>query len=388
MSDPICNVHVHTFNAQYVPDNFVGQFIPVLSKFLTRAFKNKWSSKMVIRILKLMPKQAAIRKYIAFLKVGAKESQYKIYHDLRSKEGYPDGTRFVILPLNFKYMGAGNVAVPYEQQLNDLINVKRSSNKTLLPFLFIDPRMGTKEQNLGFVKKYVEEKGFIGIKLYPALGYYPFDERLDLVYKYAEEKKLPILTHCSSTGVFYNDRKNIPQEFIHPTSFNKQDIDLITNEPRNYVFPFPPPKTKKKKYMQRFADNFLMPVNYTDALEKYKNLKICFAHFGKDNDQHDTNFKVSWHDDITELIKKYPNVYTDISYSLHYKDVRDGFASLMSDKILKSKILYGTDFFMTLQEVESEKELLLKTKDSFGTNFIVIARDNIRTYLSSEVYTY
>lgn len=391
MEKPICNVHTHTFNAQYVPSDFVGQFIPVLSKLLTRTLKKKKPARWLIRILERLPNGNQLKKFVAFLRIGVKESQYKIFHDLRNNEGYPKDTRFVVLPLNFEYMGAGKVSVPYIHQLNDLIKVTAGSKGTLLPFVYIDPRMGTAEENLEFVKLYVEKKGFVGIKLYPALGYYPYDPRLELVYEYAENMQLPILTHCSSTGVFYNDKNNIPDEFVNSQSFNQLSDDILSdeNKKREYKFQFPPEGVRNKNHMARFADNFLLPVNYTDILEKYKQLKICFAHFGLDNEQHDKKgFKLSWHQDIKKLIQMYPNVYTDISYSLHYEDVRNDFAAYMKDNKLNQRILYGTDFFMTLQEVNTEKELYLKTIDSFGADFELIARNNITHYLTSKVYTY
>ncbi len=395
MSKPICNVHVHTFNAQYVPNNFVGQFFNIFPKLLTRILKGKRSGKALVAILNKLPRNAEMRKYVAFLKVGIKESQYKIFNDLRYQEGYPDGTRFAVLPLNFKYMGAGKVSVPYEQQLNELIRVAASSNGSLLPYVYIDPRMGTAEQNRDFVKKYIEEKGFVGIKLYPALGYYPYDERLELVYEYAAANDIPIMTHCSSTGVFYNDRKCIPGDFLDSTSFNPQTHDVIWRGERQYQYPFPPinPKTKKKYkkklWMSRFADNFLDPVNYTDALEKWPNLKICFAHFGLDNDQYDKKIELKWHEYIVELMRKYDNVYTDISYSLHYETVREKFHDYMTDPVLSKKILYGTDFFMTLQEVPTEQDLFLKTQKTFGSiDFQKIAQINMEGYLGSGFYEY
>ncbi|MDH5366698.1 MAG: amidohydrolase family protein [Cyclobacteriaceae bacterium] len=384
MNKPICNVHIHTFNVQYVPERFVGKITPRLQRH-----SNSFGLKRVLRLLSRTP---WLRKYAAFLKVGLKASQHKIFHDLRENEGYPTGTRFVVLPINFKYMGAGNIdGLSYEQQLLDLTKVTASAKGTLLPFVFTDPRMGSAEENRDFVKMYIEEKGFKGIKLYPALGYYPYDPRLELVYKYAEKNNLPIMTHCSSTGVYYKDPDNIPVDFTNPETFNKQQIDPFTKKPRNYLFPFKPLRFRKKKYLEKYADNFLNPVNYTDVLERFKELKICFAHFGLDNDQYKGKIKLPWHDNIKTLMKKYKNVYTDISYSLHYEKVRNKFAGYMTDDEINNKILYGTDYFMTMQEQKSAKtegELFQKTQTAFGRNFLKIAQANIDNYLTSEFYEY
>lgn len=389
MSKPMCNVHVHTFNAQYVPDKFVGQFFAAFPRTVTKILKSKFWGNGLIKFLGLFNEKSKMGKIIAFLKIGMKTSQYKIFHDLRTDEGYPLNTRFVVLPLNFEFMGAGKVNIPYEQQLNKLVEVAASSNGACLPFVFIDPRMGTAEENRDFVKKYIELKGFVGIKLYPALGYYPFDPRLDLVYKYASENQIPIMTHCSTTGVFYNDSKHIPYDFLHPKSINRQEInELYPNKKRVYDFKIPTKGLFKKKNLDLFADNFLDPINYTDVLQKYKNLKICFAHFGLDNEQHEGRMSVSWHIDIKTLMHRYENVYTDISYSLHYKDISKQFKGYMNDAVLSKKILFGTDFFMTLQEVQYERELLIQTQNSFGDDFEVISRFNMAGYLNSTFFTY
>ena len=394
MNKPICNVHVHTFNAQYMPDKFIGQFVGLFPKTITKILRNKYSGNALLQLLKRFNEDSKLGKYVAFLKVGIKESQYKIFYDLKTKEGYPSDTRFVVLPLNFTYMGAGALKIPYEHQLNDLIRVAVSARGKLLPFLCIDPRMGTAQENLNFVKRYVEEKGFMGLKIYPSLGFYPFDPKLELVYKYAEKHQLPIMTHCSSTGVFYNDNKNIPREFLTPKSFNPQTKNEFTGEDRVYEFEMPTKGILKKKDLAKFADNFLNPVNYTDVLQRFPKLKICFAHFGLDNDQHKSKKKdrmiLSWHEDIKKLKSnpKYPNIYTDISYSSHFEDVRERFAGYMKDELLRHKILFGTDFFMTLQEVKDEREMLNKTIDSFGDDFEKIAADNVKGYLDSSFYNY
>ena len=388
MTKPICNVHTHLFNAQYTPDNFIGLIVSFLSRQLTWAFKRRWTAKILIGILRLFGERSRIGKYVAFLMVGIKESQHKIFNDLRYNEGYPPGTRFVVLPLNFEHMGAGKVTVPYTQQLNDLIRVKATVGESLLPFVYIDPRMGTAEENRDFVKKYIELKGFAGIKLYPSLGYYPFDPCLELVYQYAADNGIPIMTHCSSTGIFYNDRNHIPDHFTSPDSFNRQEKDYFTKEDRSYQYQYPPDGVRKSKYLAKFTDHFLEPVNYTDALEQFPNLKICFAHFGLDNDQHHPANKLPWHEQIVELMRKYDNVFADISYSLHYKKDRERFVTYMKDERISKRILYGTDFFMTLQEVKCERELLERTRKSFGEDFYKIARDNMPAYLNSEFYSY
>jgi hypothetical protein len=39
---------------------------------------------------------------------------------------------------------------------------------------------------MDLVKKHIEERGFQGIKVYPPVGFYPFDKNLHPILEYAE----------------------------------------------------------------------------------------------------------------------------------------------------------------------------------------------------------
>jgi len=53
--------------------------------------------------------------------------------------------------------------------LEDLFELKLKYPSQCFPFVAIDPRSGTAIENRDFVKRYMD-RGFSGIKLYPALG--------------------------------------------------------------------------------------------------------------------------------------------------------------------------------------------------------------------------
>jgi len=379
---PLCNIHVHTFNAFYVPDKFLGLYVPDwLAKILTKLLRRKAPAKVIVWALKKFG-GPTYSKFAAFLRIGIKNTQDMVFNDLR-KQGYPENARFVVLPLNFKHMGAGKVNMTYEQQLEGLMEVKRRFPNQCLPFVFIDPRMGTVRENKDFVEKYMA-KGFVGIKMYPSLGYYPFDERLEEVYAFAEKNEVPILTHCSTTGVYYKDEKHIPDEFLNPKSFNKLEKEYFNvDNPRSY-------KYVKNQKLDKFTDNFLRPEVYTDALTKFPKLKICFAHFGLDNEQANLPMeKWIWFKQVIQLMRDFENVYADISYSLHHKPFLDEFVKLTGgDELVQKKVLFGTDYFMTLQEAP-EKTLYHQAVSGFGDNmFEKIAVENVGRYLSSGFYRY
>jgi len=61
-------------------------------------------------------------RYGAFVEIGGSASQREIFERLLGY--YPDGTRFVVLMMDMEYMDAGEVAQPFEEQLDELAEVR------------------------------------------------------------------------------------------------------------------------------------------------------------------------------------------------------------------------------------------------------------------------
>ena len=145
---------------------------------------------------------------------------------------------------------------------------------------------------------------FAGIKVYPPLGFNPMpveDEALEkvrLLYKTAEKKRIPIITHCSDGGF-----------------------------------------TVHKK-----AEDYTNPKAWSNVLKDYSQLKLCFAHFG-----HQRKNKKEWQETIICLIKNYENVYADISCCAGDKKYYDDLLKLLCEHPqLESRILFGSDFLINL----------------------------------------
>jgi predicted TIM-barrel fold metal-dependent hydrolase len=387
----IYDCHTHVFTGKYIPSKFFKEYMTgetravLFEKVLKTSFLG--INKFAVWILSRTEKY---KKFSAFLEVGIMKTQDMVFEDM--KKAYPGDTRIVVLPVNFQYMEAGELSVSYCQQVDDLMEVRMRYPNQCLPFIFIDPRMGTAEENLSFVKKYAaKDKGCIGIKLYPSVGYYPYDPRLYKVYEYAEANGIPIITHCSKGGIFYNPDK-LPVTALFSSSFNPQVMNKLETDTagkfpkREYIF--------NAEETKKFKNNFIRPENYIDVLEKFPKLKLCLAHFGGDSelfdhiDHHKTN---TWYDQIKQLITMYPNVYTDISYSLYDKKI---LGQVKSDLDIpgspyRNRILYGTDYFMTLQEDHVNEESLFTNclNDLLLTDFEKIANENNREFLTSLIYT-
>ena len=367
------NCHTHTFNMHYVPDRFLSLHVPPrLAHALHWILSKSWLANPLLRLSKFFVK-GTNAKMIAFLKIGLKKTQDMVFADLCSN--YPENhdVKFIVLPLDFTYMGAGNLRIPYEQQLDDLFELKLRHPDKCYPFVAIDPRRGTAPANRAFVQRYIN-KGFSGIKLYPALGFFPFQKGLEEVYAYAQEYQVPIMTHCSSGGVNYAE-KNAPDIFINPEPFHKI-------EGKEYCFPQKHPYLKMKDY----CDQFNHPLNYEEALARFPELKICFAHFGLNASKGTDD--PSWFNEVLRLMGKYKSVYADISYSVSYSKFCTWFKERYEqwDPAIQNRVLFGTDYFMTVQEVNGEDNKILEVarKELGDALFLKLANENVISYLKKK----
>jgi predicted TIM-barrel fold metal-dependent hydrolase len=376
------NCHIHTFNASDTPDEFFKARMEKLPgwliKIIGRAINNKVAHYLLGRFMGIP--DANVKKMVSFLYIGTMQTQDMIFESAAS--AYPQGTRIASLSINFQFMGGGKMNIPYVQQLEDLLDVRKKNPDTCMPFVFIDPRMGNATENLQFVAQYIK-RGCVGIKMYPSLGYYPFDKRLELVYEFAAKYEIPIMIHCSRGGIYYYGTDMLP-EFMQPDGFNMAG-------------PFTPYYPWEKDW-KKFKNNFLKPSHWSQvlSLEKFKNLKICLAHFGYDSNTDDSlwqNNKNPWFLEILDLIKNHENVYTDISYTLYDPKIMQNIILPLfgnSQDKLMSRILYGTDYYMTIQETKvTESKLYTDAQKILGAElFNKIAGQNCNSYFNSQVWQF
>ena len=80
------------------------------------------------------------------------------------------------------------------------------------------------------------------------------------------------------------------------------------------------------------------------------------------------------------------NVYTDISYTLSDKKVFNTLKEDINNDALKNKILFGTDYFMTIRK-KSERSLVTDFKPIISPeNFKLISQHNPIKFLSSSFF--
>jgi predicted TIM-barrel fold metal-dependent hydrolase len=351
------------------------------------------------------------------------------------KHQYPLHTQFVLLSMDMKYMGAGNIGRQYDfrHQLNELALLNKKEH--FHAFLFIDPRRIREEGKAFFnyhvnngeivllpclIKEMMEVENFAGFKIYPALGYFPFEEELLPLWKYAQQRNLPIITHGIKGVIYY--RGKLKNEWKYHAVF-KESVKAGAFKP---LFM---PQIKNKN----FQVNFTHPLNFLCLLEEpllrgligqsknkelkdlfgyegesiklkhdLANLKVSFAHFGggeewqkhleRDRDIYAQQIKTKpntgvelrlnesaeipwrryenlwkhtdWYTIVCSMMMQYENFYADISY-------------LVSDAkfypMLKATVTMGEDYENLYQgETTYSGKNMLRKKVLFGSDFYVV----------------
>lgn len=356
----IINCHTHVFTINDVPRNFL---IPGLATMLRFGIVRR-PLVSASDLLWPLSRSDKLSRYASFIRITYKKTQRQVFDLLR--QHYPENTRFVLLSMDMRWMGAGAIDRPFEAQLDQLAEIKRAFPDQAIPFIAVDPR---RDNIADLVKRYIEDHGFGGIKLYPALGFWPFDPRLDAVYEYAEKEKIPIIVHGSRGGVYYQAR--VSKKWLkHP----KTGASI--------------PRQPNSRLMNVLSD----PDNYDEyVLKRFPRLKLCFGHFGghqewtsylEDPWEREEATQENWVHKIRTLIAKYDNVYTDVSYTLGEDPIVPLLKMFLLDEKLRKRILFGTDFYM-LENVAAERKVSIDFRFAIGEeHFRTLAVENPRAFIS------
>jgi uncharacterized protein len=360
----ITNCHIHTFTADHVPTRYAGFF----GKFLRfRPFRI-----VVLWIMRFVghTPRSHLARYARILEtsyIGGQEAIFKIVQGF-----YPEGTRFVILPMDMTCMKAGPLRKSIAEQHDCLERLqKRFPDGLITLFAAVDPR----HPNIAATTtELLERGGFRGIKLYPPLGYHPDHPALADLYRYASEHAIPVLSHCSRRGVLYRGKATAA---MRSTGGSEGEWDELSN---------------KEKIIRLAA-----PANFVPVLDKHPKLKLCLAHFGGDEEwakyrkesssSGNPDPDRSWVAKIADLIKsgRYENLYTDISYTLFADDAYvHMLKKLLADPQLRRRVLFGSDFYVVEDAKLEERKTWPRIRSVLGENlFRTIAEENPREYLGT-----
>lgn len=353
------NCHIHTFRDCDVPLKF-------LPLGLVRVLASQSGFVVISKIMNnLNPfsERDIFDRYLRFVKIGRLGSQEKIFDECR--RFYPEGTKFVILPMDLAYMKAGKVSRAYVDQLKELAALAEA-HPEVIPFIHIDPR---RKDYMDLFKRSVEEWGFKGVKIYPSIGYFPYDERLYPVYGYCEKYSLPVLSHCSP----YN-----------PVNFrgNRNELLEMLSKSRAGTI-----NTEKKR--GELCAHFTDPQNWSFVMDDFSKLRVCLAHFGSayymKRFLNNPGSGENWFLSIKSMIYKYDNLYTDVSFTMNNTDYFSLLKVMLADNVLKSRILFGSDYYMVETET-TERRFGIDLRAFIGEEYFdEIARINPERFLGENV---
>lgn len=212
----------------------------------------------------------------------------------------------------------------------------------ILPYLSIDPRRYSDVNNnifdLFLHAFSNDDKSFFGVKVYPALGYSPTDERLRAIYEVCEKKGIPVLSHCGGEVV------STYQKSVNGVKFSangRSDYQFTSNNRRDLA--------------QQLND----PALWKDVLEVFPNLRLNLGHHGGGNEwtllgQGDATPRLQI---IANLMATYPNVFADFSFNLIDRTPTNAYLNAYKiDEIIRERGMFGTDYWVVLPSGDLVKE--------------------------------
>jgi predicted TIM-barrel fold metal-dependent hydrolase len=328
MARRITNCHIHTFTLAHVP----ARFLPAPLDLLLRTPYLWRPARWLLTYLNPFDDRDKYQRYTSFVRVASRRTQREIYEGILPR--YPQGTRFVVLPMDMSYMGAGAPPTALDAQHDELARLRDLFPDTLIPFAAVDPR---RPDVAAMLRTLIEERGFKGIKVYPSLGYAPDHPVLMELWAYAAARGLPVMAHCSRGGV------------------------------------------RQRGLRVADLERFTAPHRWRSVLEAFPTLRVCLAHMGG-GDEWERYFReghdaarpperASWLAQILEMLRdgRYPGLYTDISYTLfaapRYAAPLAGF---LADPRVAERVLFGSDYYMAERERADERGLSIRLRRALG----------------------
>ncbi len=424
MAQQYYNIHTHSFTMKNAPTKFLELYLPApIAKLIDSITEVQAGSFIIQQLLSRFGGNGG-KRYASFLKIGKSKNQPAVFNELLKNYKDDPQIKLIGLTMNMEHCGAGDSVSGYEGQLQEVLEIKKNYPDQLLLFLGVDPNWkSTGKLIKDEVMKKFETKldvgagrkvyPYVGLKIYPSMGFYPFDERLMETFIWAAENDVPVLSHCSYLGGIYNNTET----HIDNSLLSKDPYNGFSNYPSNGIsYQYQRRIGRWLTGRQKSTNNlnkcsyYMEPAAFESILRYFsqqpKPLKLCLAHFGGHNQLKDaiTSPGISgsvpygasgknWYQQILDLMKEYKSIYTDISYTLFDHNHHDDLLKEINHPVYGNQILFGTDFFMSERE-KSEEEIYITFKKNAvktlsgnaQTAWDKVAGTNIENFLRSKFY--
>ena len=334
------DVHAHAFTYRNIPEDFL--------KY------RRWLSRTLRKAAGRLFKPSFMRAFEADTPANVVKGLLKKYFDSPYHNFAIKDTFIVLLMMDMERGIRGAIEEPFPDQVRQVCKLVSDfkfaydgktfdGNKHLIPFLAIDPHNPDafkyflsafiKDVNLTEVRELNGVAPFCGVKVYPALGYVPYHPTLLEVFKVCEAKGIPVVSH---TG---GHRTHASYDAIEVLYRSKQDgVDIDKRKTISL-------RGMNKSHFSRF---FLHPHHWKHVLDRYPNLRLNLAHFGSNADWYRyRNGNNSMVHRTKDIIRGYKSVYADLSYSFYHKvNIRKMREMMATDRDVRDKILYGSDYYL------------------------------------------
>ncbi len=274
---------------------------------------------------------------VDFLAIGIQPTIHEVARTLMRQSG--DGTVVAALMMDITTGGTKDEKL-FLKQIEDTSAAALAFPGWLLPFVAVNPLRTSHFERMEMA---LNQRGFVGVKLYPSLGYDVDSKAMRNVYAFCEANEIPLLMHCGPGGFCLNKQ----------TALNSD------------------------------------PGLWRAILKDYPTLRICFGHFGGDSNlTQDVIPADSWTKCILDLMKTYKGVYADIAY--HTDPMAGGapeanyfknLGSLLGDPAYGDRILFGSDFFMVRQRLREDTHWRYFESKFSAPQFRLITFDNPSRFL-------
>ncbi len=339
------DIHTHIFNKDYIPDKYFSIRMPYLvdSEFLL----------YMGDLLKQVESEGddKLYNYAYFIDFVTNNSMLDIAEFLIDNS--PQNTIFCPLMMDFKYGISEKTKKDVFDYLEEMKTIREKYPSKFLPFVAIDPN-NPRHFEL-FEKAFSKEYNYFGVKIYPSLGYLPSHPALMQIFEICAKYNIPVTTHCGSGNVhIQKNNLNLPNFVVQENGKLK-----LRRDKKTFFF---------KKQYETFFNN---PKNWEPVLRAFPNLRLNLSHFGGEKEWDSKYFthKTNLYSTI-DLMERYKNVYTDVSYIFHNEKMSQEFLKIYeNNEILRERILYGSDFPMIFIE-GSYKELRSHFTTEIGTKIM------------------
>jgi predicted TIM-barrel fold metal-dependent hydrolase len=352
--------HTHVFDEKCVADGYIGH--PLLQKLV-----NTYPKTVTWILDKIIPsKKDTLSKYASFTR-SVNRTMLQNLNEL--KKLYPKNTSFAVLAINMHYMKAGKVEKPFAKQMQELIGLKQAGEPILIYYHAVpdDPEC------MSLLDKYKDK--IEGIKIYPLMGYFPYDKCMFEVYQICSDLNLPVISHTAP---------------VNPTHYRDEN-DIHQRLENSVITLMPDTKTQAE-----LCANFSHPLNLRYTAKQFLKVNFCAAHLGgKDEiqkfiDNNEIDYIIgkrrlgtkklhdlSWTYHILQACIDLPNFYTDTSFSISNPEYYNLISKLLDIPILQNKILFGSDYYMN-KTVATQDAYYRNFKSAIGIfKFSKISRENL-----------